>query len=175
MAVTKALFRFWHGDTGLNEQLIGLKYQATAGQFGIFRRGIFSNAERSSAERKQRAHRSWGFEWPGKTVSRICSRMRRISANGLFAWEVQLVPGNGPGLAWNGAPLGEKDCRGIGQPGGISQKWWRLAYAAHLVTNGVMRSFSDNVPRKPSTRGIFEDAADAIKRPRCRLGVTRVT
>jgi len=29
------------------------------------------------------------------------------------------------------------------------------------VTNGVMRSFSDNVPRKPSTRGIFEDAADA--------------
>ena len=62
MAVTEALFRFWHGDTGLKEQLIGLKYQATAGQFGIFRRGIFSNAEHSSAERKQRAHRSWGFE-----------------------------------------------------------------------------------------------------------------
>ena len=47
--------------TGLKEQLIGLNYQATADQFGIFQRGIFSNAERSSAQRKQRAHRCRKF------------------------------------------------------------------------------------------------------------------
>ena len=46
---------------------------------------IISNAERSGAERKQRACRCWGFGRPSKTISRICSRMHGISSDDPFA------------------------------------------------------------------------------------------
>jgi len=119
---------------GFKEQLIGLNYQATAYQFGLFRRGVFSNAECTSAQRKQRAHRCRKFGRAGKTISRFCSRMHGISTDGPFAWEAQSVSGNGPHLASNGTPLGKKGCRGDRPSWGqVAYKRWDFA----IITCGT--------------------------------------